>query len=408
MRTRSLAAAAAAGTAMLLTIAACGGSTNPTAASSAAGSGGARPAGPIVIGAAIATTGFMSSFDTPDMNGFKIAMNGINAHGGIDGRKIRLIEENTQSTTSGAKQAAADLIAKGAQILLVTANFDMGSPAGTVAEGKGVLNVSIGAASPDYGVQGIGPLAFTVAPATYLEGATLAQFSKQQGWTHPFLLNDTSLDYSTQLCQGFKDQGTSLGLKMSETTFQNSDQSIATQIAQIKSSGADAIALCSYTPGGAAAMRQIRAAGISLPTMAAIGMAGTYWLSAVPKLSNFYTASSASIYGDDPSPQVNAFVKQYVKDYGALPATDAAVGGYAAAQMIFQAIREAGGVTTGSVLAAKLSQFKNVPLLPGPTTYTSTVHIPASRPLKIIKYTDGKPAYDETLRVSGTVNLHLG
>ena len=45
---------------------------------------------------------------------------------------------------------------------------------------------------------------------------------------------------------------------------------------------------------------------------------------------------------------------------------------------------------------------------PGPTTYTSTVHIPASRPLKIIKYTGGKPAYDETLRVSGTVNLHLG
>jgi branched-chain amino acid transport system substrate-binding protein len=389
-----------------LAAAACGGTTNPTAASSAAAGG--KQAGPIVIGAAIATTGFMTSFDTPDMNGFKIAMNEVNSRGGINGRKIKLITENTQSTTSGAKQAATDLISKGAQILLVTANFDVGSPAGIVAEDKGILNVSIGAASPDYGVQGIGPLAFTVAPATYLEGATLAQLSKQQGWLHPFLLDDTSLDYSTQLCQGFKDQAARLGLKTSETTFQNSDQSVAAQLAQIKSSGADAIALCSYTPGGATAMRQIRAAGIDLPTLGGIGMAGTYWLSAVPKLSNFYTASSASIYGDDPNPQVNSFVTQYVKDYGGLPSTDAAVGGYAAGQMIFQAIKEAGGNTTGSAVAARLSQFSNVALLPGPTTYTSTVHIPASRPLKIIKYTDGKPAYSETLPVSGTVNLHIG
>lgn len=405
MRIRILAAGAACAAASLA-IAACGGTTNPTSASTAASGG--KQSGPIVIGAAVATTGFMTSYDTPDMDGFKIAMNEVNAQGGIDGRKVQLISANTQSTTSGAKQAATDLIAKGARVLLVTANFDVGSPAGIVAEGDGILNVSVGAASPDYGVQGIGPLAFTVAPATYLEGATLARLSKQQGWTHPFLLDDTSLDYSTQLCQGFKDEGAKLGLTMTETTFQNSDQSIAAQLAQIKSSGADAIALCSYTPGGATAMRQIRAAGINLPALGGIGMAGTYWLSAVPKLSDFYTASSASIYGDDPSAQVNDFVKEYVKDYGSLPSTDAAVGGYAAGQMIFQAIREAGGSTNGAVLAGKLSAFRDVALLPGPTTYTSTVHIPASRPLKIIKYTGGKPAYLETLPVGGPVNLHLG
>jgi branched-chain amino acid transport system substrate-binding protein len=362
---------------------------------------------PIVIGAAIAKTGFMVSFDTPDMNGFKLEMNQINAGGGIDCRKLKLIEANTNSTTAGAKQAATDLIAKGAQILLVTANYDVGAPAGLVAQAHGILNISIGAASPLYGVQGVGNLAFMVAPATYLEGATMATFSKQQGWTRAIILCDVSLDYSAQMCTGYKDEGTKLGLHMTEITFENSDASIASQVAAIKSSNAQVIALCSYTPGGATAMRQVRAGGVSLPTLSGIGMAGTYWLTSVPHLSNYYTMSSASIYGDDPNPEVNTFVKEYVKAYGGLPQTDAAVGGYTAGQMIDIAVQEAGGVTKGSVLAGLLEKFKNVPLLSGPTTFTKTLHIPASRPLVVIKYTNGKPAYLETLPVKGPVNFHL-
>jgi len=400
-RSIHLLAVGAVGAMALSACASSASSSNPTAS-------GSEDHSPIVIGAAVARTGFMKSFDDPDMGGFKIAMAEINAAGGIDGHPVKLITADSASTPEGAKKAAEDLIDQGAQILLTTANYDVGNPAGAVAEAAGMLNVSIGAASPKYGVQGIGPLSYTIAPPTYLEGATIAQFVQDQGWDHLFLLDDTSIDYSSEVCQGAKDQAANLGLKTTEATFQNSDQSIASQIAQIKSSGADAIALCSYTPGGATAMRQIRAAGVSLPTLSGIGMAGTYWLNAVPHLSNFYTASTASIFGDDPNPKVNAFVKTFAKENGGPPATDAAVGGYSAGEMIFDALKATNADTSGQALAAELDTFQNQPLLAGPTTFTSTLHIPADRPLEIIKYVNGKPGYLKTIKVEGTVDLHLG
>lgn len=375
---------------------------------SASGPGDSENDGPIVIGAAVASTGFMKSFDDPDMAGFKIAMDEINAAGGINGRKVELITADSASTPEGAKKAATDLVSKGAQILLVTANYDVGNPAGQVAEQNGMLNVSIGAASPKYGVQGIGPLSYTIAPPTYLEGATIATYAQQQGWEHLFLLDDTSIDYSSEVCEGAKDQAAKIGLETSEATFQNADQSIASQISDIKSSGATAIALCSYTPGGATAMRQIRAAGVDLPTLSGIGMAGTYWLDAVPDLSDFYTASTASVFGDDPNSKVNDFVATYTQANGGAPATDAAVGGYSAGEMIFKALAATDGDTSGKALAAVLDTFKDEPLLAGPTTFTPELHLPADRPLEIIKYTGGKPAYAETVTVDGDVDLHLG
>lgn len=386
-----------------LALSACAGSTDSDESSPEK-----QDDGPIIIGAAVASTGFMKSFDDPDMAGFKIAMDEINAAGGINGRMIELITADSASTPEGAKKAATDLIAKGAEILLVTANYDVGNPAGAVAEENGILNVSIGAASPKYGVQGVGPLAYTIAPPTYLEGATIAQYASQQGWGHLFLLNDTSIDYSSEVCQGAEDQAAELGLQTTEATFQNADQSIASQISEIKSSGATAIALCTYTPGGATAMRQIRAAGVDLPTLSGIGMAGTYWLDAVPNLSNFYTASTASIFGDDPNPAVNDFVATYAEENGGAPATDAAVGGYSAGEMIFDALEQTGGDTTGQALSDVLEQYVDKALLAGPTTFTPELHMPADRPLAIIKYTDGKPAYSETVEVEGDVDLHLG
>jgi branched-chain amino acid transport system substrate-binding protein len=65
----------------------------------------------------------------------------------------------------------------------------------------------------------------------------------------------------------------------------------------------DAIVFCSYLPGGSSAIRQIRAAGIDLPILASSTFDGTYWLGAVPDLTNFYVPVQASVYGDDPRPR---------------------------------------------------------------------------------------------------------
>ena len=88
-------------------------------------------------------------------------------------------------------------------------------------------------------------------------------------------------------------------------TFKNEDASIAAQITRIKSlpQEPDAIMLCSMMPGVVSAIRQIRAAGIKSMIINGSGVDGSYWLNAVPDLSNFYVPVQGSIYGDDPNPK---------------------------------------------------------------------------------------------------------
>ena len=94
-----------------------------------------------------------------------------------------------------------------------------------------------------------------------------------------------------------------------EDTFLNEDASIAAQITRIKAlpEEPDAIMLCTMMPGAVSAIKQIRAAGINSMILNGSGVDGSYWLSAVPDLSNFYVPVQGSIYGDDPNPEVTTF-----------------------------------------------------------------------------------------------------
>src|SRR3984885_16050444 len=87
-------------------------------------------------------------------------------------------------------------------------------------------------------------------------------------------------------------------------TFKNDDASIASQITRIKSlpKEPDAIMLCTMMPGAVSAIKQIRASGIKSMILNGSGVDGSYWLNAVPDLSNFYVPGQGSIFGAAPNP----------------------------------------------------------------------------------------------------------
>ncbi len=151
--------------------------------------------------------------------------------------------------------------------------------------------------------------------------------------------------------------------------------------------------LCSIPPGGSSALRQLRAAGVKLPILSGGGMDGTYWVSAVPHISNFYITTQVSVFGNDANPAVNAFVKQYAKATGKPPVTAYAAVGYSAAQALVAALKGTNGDPTGSAVQAKLDAFKNQPLLVGPTSFSAADHIPLDRPMVVLEYTNGVPHY---------------
>jgi len=367
-------------------------------AAALAATAGARqikaPSGaPIIIGAATAQTGFISAYDKPAMEGAMIAVADINKAGGVLGRPLKIVTADTKSEINLGAQAGLQVISKGAVAMLVTLDFNYGGPAARVAASHGMVAISIGASSPKFGVQGIGPLAYTIGSNGDVEAYADAEWAYQkQHWKTAYLLDDNTTDADNTMCSSFATRWKQLGGSIDgQDTFKNTDASIAPQITRIKglSKAPDVIVLCSYPPGGAVATSQIRQQGITTPIIGNDAFDGNYWYAkTIPTLSNFFYNESSSIFGNDPDPKVNAFWAKYTTIAKGPPQVSFGAFGYTAVQALALAMQRA-GTTKGTAVAAQLNKFTNAPLLL-PTTFTPTLHIDTHRAGRIMEIQKGK------------------
>jgi branched-chain amino acid transport system substrate-binding protein len=354
----------------------------------------AADSGGLVIGFATAETGFITAFDKPAVIGAKMAIEDFNKKGGVLGKKITWVNADTKSDIAKGAQAGQQVLAKGANAVLVTPDFNFGGGAAREAGKKNVIAISMGAGSPKFGVQGIGPFAYTMGVAASTDAAVAAEWAYQaRKFRTAYTLNDNTTDYDTDQCRGFTTRWKELGGKLlGADTFKNSDPSVATQVTRIKnlSSQPDIIMLCSYPPGGGVAIKQLRDAGIASPIISNGSMDGKYWFKdSIPRLSDFYFTASASVYGNDPSAAVNSFSRRYRAKTGDWPPSTFPVFGYMAVQALVKAITRA-GTTDGTAVAAVMDKFKQEPLLGLPVTFSATLHIDAQRRQRIIQVQQGK------------------
>lgn len=363
---------------------ACGGSNK----SASSGTPTKANTGPVIIGQAFAESGYLQVFDQPVNRGLQLGVDKINAEGGINGRKVKLVTVDTASDLARAQTGAQQLLQDGASVVVPSADASIALPVAQTVGAHGVISMA-GIGSPMFGFKGGGPYAFNLYQGEASEVGALAQFAHSKGIKRPFLLVDQINDYTKSYCGLFAQAWKNLGGKIAgQDTFQASDQQLSSQVTQIKSSNPDAVVLCSVPPGGVSAIRQIRAA---LPTVTLLGdgaFEGDFWLSAAPHLSNFYYPAMVSLV--QKSAALQGMIAAYKQKFGSPPpsATFPAFG-----YSIVEALRDAAkvaGSTSGPKLAKALNQFKDQPLLVGPTTYSPSCHVPLGRPQPFVKIANGK------------------
>ena len=373
------------------------------------GTGGAALADDeeVVIGFAVAQSGWMSAHDGPNVTGALLAIDDINAEGGILGKQIRTVFSDTKSDQTLSAQAAQDVIAQGADFVFVTCDYDMGSGAGQIANDNGIVAISCGG-GVFFGVQGIGPYAYTMANSGLVDGAIQAKFATGQGWTKGYMLLDTSIEWNKNVCDSFvytfeKLGGTIVGVD----TFRNEDASIASQITRMKGLGeVDVISACTYGGAWISLLRQIRSAGVDVPIMGNAAQEGDYWVSGIPDLSNSYNVHLASIFGDDPRPHVGEFFARYEEKAGEKPVNSQSLVGYSVIQA-FAIASERAGTTEGAAVAAELDKFDREPLFVGPTTFTPDLHIDLSRSAVVVQVQNGVSSLVEVVELDEAPPVEL-
>ncbi len=241
---------------------------------------------PILIGAAMAQTGFMSPFDGPALTTAQIAVDKINAEGGVNGCQLTLESVDTETNPDKGQQIATDFIAKGAKLLLVTCDADINAKSAQVANTAGVLVIApcVGstAMGPDKGL----PLGFSLGSAVPGEAAIMAEYAFENLGKTATLFKDMSIAYTTSQCDAFEARFKELGgavksvQQFSQTQAGKLDKPVTAQVANAKKDGAAVIALCSYPGGGAEAQAAIRGAGVNTPIISGFGMDGAFWRAA--------------------------------------------------------------------------------------------------------------------------------
>ncbi len=361
----------------------------------------------ITIGMAVAFSGWMEAYDGEAAKMAQLWIDQTNAKGGLLGKPIAVIKADTKTDRVEGAKAGKALIDQGANILLVSADYDYGAPAALQAQKAGDISVFLGASDPKAGVIGVGPYSFTANNAAQLEGAVMADWGyEKKGFRKGYMLIDNTIEYNKSICAGYSwmfplKKGTVIG----QDTFQGLDPTISSQITRlsdaIRTQGVDNIMLCSTNPGAASAVRQMRAAGITLPIMSGTAMDGTYWLNSTPGLKDFYLPVQA-LTVNDPNPAVDALTAAYAKAYGKPPTTQYAYPIYAFLQLWSEAVTKA-GTTDAAKIVPMLNQDTDAPTILGPRTFTPTLHIQTSMPMTVVSYADGK----ETPVMSWTIQQKI-
>ena len=365
----------------------------------------------VVFGFAASYSGWMQAYSGPPTQAAMIAIEEINAAGGLLGKTITTVKFDAKTDRVQGAKAGTAALSKGAQILAVDCDYDFGAPAALAAQKAGKISVFLCAESVLAGIQGVGKFSFSASVLAGVQGAATAEWGwKKKGWRTAYILLDETIEYNKGICYGFdwmwreKLGGKILG----HDVFQNADPSIASQITRIKNlpQEPDVISLCSYVPGGASAIRQIRAAGINSKIVSGSSMSGTYWLDSVPNLSGHYVPEQASIYGDDPNPAVIAFNEKFKAKYGTSVGNQYTYPGYVMVEMWARAVKRAGTFDSAKVVA-ELEKFRGEPVLAGERTFTDTLHHQNIAPYLIVETTNGKPKVVESFLISEPVPMDV-
>lgn len=351
----------------------------------------------IVLGAAIGKSGYLAPYDAA-ISAVEQLVDETNAKGGIDGSKLEVIQVDNRSDPQRAPIAAQQAIEQGADALLLSGESFTAAAAAPVAEENDELNFTLAANEPGFGPPTTGRLSFSPYPNLLSEASADATFLHERGIKRPFLFRDTAIIYGKADCSGFQQAWERLGGAIAGSVdFKNEDESIASQVAQLKKSDADAVMMCSYPPGGAAAVKQIRSAGIDLPIMAAGAFDGTYWLKGISNTEEIYVALNGSSY-DPPTPETAKLFEKLEEAGVETDVSSVLLSAYAGGQLMIEAMEETHSVD-GNTLADALEAKPHDTVI-GKISYTKDNHYPSGS-WPIYEFSNGEP------RLLTTVTPHF-
>ena len=355
----------------------------------------------IVIGALMATTGFLADYDEPALVAAQNRIDALNEAGGLLGRPLVLRHVDSHTELSAMRNGAEQLLLDGIDLLLMTCDAVYAAPALEVLEGSGTLVISP-CGTDDVWITGeLGQRVFSMATPVSTEAVLLNALVADRGFSTAVVIIDQTSTEAAAVCEAFE-QGfeASGGRVLGLYRYQPTDPGLLEPILSgLINTNPESIVFCgTRLVAPEEILAPMRATGILQPIFASSTMDGDHWIGKVPGVGDFTMLSYASVYTDspDPSPEVRQVLADYRATTGHIARDGRVVTGADAVEAYARAVERAGTLDPGAV-AAQLRRFDGEELAVGPVTFGPGLHAPADRPMRVITIDEPFARFDRII-----------
>jgi branched-chain amino acid transport system substrate-binding protein len=348
----------------------------------------------IRIGEFGSLTGGTATFGISTHEGVLLALDEINAAGGLLGKKVTVISEDNQSKPEESVTAVLKLIKQNEVVAVVGEVASSRSlAAAPQCQANGIPMLSPASTNPK--VTQVGDYIFRACFIDPFQGSTMARFAVNRLHAKRIaILTDNKNDYSVGLTEFFKATAKQLGAEIvAEESYAEGDIEFKAQLTEIKATTPDVIYAPGYYTECALIARQARELGLEVPFLGGDGwdspktieiggkaVEGTY-------ITNHYSP-------EDQRPEVQKFIADYKARYGGKTPDAMAVLGYDAMRMMADAIRRAGS-TDGAKIRDALAATKNFDGVSGRISMDAERN--AQKDIVVLQIRDGQFRFVESI-----------
>lgn len=321
------------------------------------GGGGGANGGEILVGEYGSLTGAQATFGQSTHNGIMMAMDEINAAGGIANRKIKVLTEDDQSKQEEAANAVTKLISQNSVVAVLGEVASSASiAAAPICQSNKIPMIT--PSSTNAAVTQKGDFIFRMCFIDNYQGPVMARFGYENlKARRGAILTDVKNDYSTGLTSVIEETFTKAGGKIvAKQSYSNGDSDFHSQLTAIRAAKPEVIWVPGYYTDAGQIASQARDLGITVPFIGGDGWESPKLLEIGGKaLDGCYYANH--YFSGDPDPAVGDFVRRYKDRFGQTPDALAALG-YDAARVLADAIKRA-GKTDGTALRDAIASTKD-------------------------------------------------
>jgi branched-chain amino acid transport system substrate-binding protein len=307
----------------------------------------------IVIGTTTDLSGVTAVQGVNNANTIRMVFDEANAKGGINGRKIHYIVEDTQYQVPRAVQAINKLLnLDHVFFTVVNGGTPMNNAEMPMQFAKNVPNIfPLTAARSMY--EPFNPLKFGQFASYYDQMRSGVKYFVEKKHVSHLCVMYQDTDFGRDVLAGIQDETKALGLSIVATTAHKpTDTDFSSNLTKLRDAGCDWVGLGTIVRDTIGIISQARKVGWSVPFVGQIASYDTSVATAPGDVGEGFYSMSPSIYAypDDPRPAVKAFFADYKARYGIEP-NFLGETGYSAAEMVLLGLKNAGkDLTTESFI----------------------------------------------------------